>query len=448
MEAQLERLEGDRVRLTVEVPPGEVHHAVEHATHDLAGRVKVPGFRAGKVPEQVLVSRIGKQRVYTEAVESHIGGWFRSAARTRRVRPAEPPSFDYELPTTAERSWTFTAEFPVQPAVEPADWTELEVPRMEVTVREDDELVEAELSVLQEISAPLAPVEGRPARPGDVAVVDIISRDGTGQRDYVVELGTRRLVGEIEAGILNLEPGRDRQVSWERGDDATQTATVTLKELHEKVLPPLDDQVARAASEFDTLDELRADIVRRVTELLEREAESQFRLRAVDALIRASDVAPAPLAVEWRTEELITAFLRQLDAQGIDPAAYLRMMGVTGEQLERRFWEEAAGSIARELVLEGVADKLEIEVTDDDIRSDLLDEGEDEEEIDEFIAAGGADRVRQDLRLRRAVDRIVAEVKPISPELAEARESIWTPGKEQGASPEKTLWVPGSVDKE
>jgi trigger factor len=130
MDAQLERLDGDRVRLTVQVPAGEVHHAVEHATHDLADRVKVPGFRAGKVPEQVLVSRIGKERLYSEAVESHIGSWFRTAARTNRLRPTEQPRYDYELPTALDQSWTFKAEFPVQVPVEPADWTKLEVAKL------------------------------------------------------------------------------------------------------------------------------------------------------------------------------------------------------------------------------------------------------------------------------------------------------------------------------
>ena len=122
MEAQLEQLEGDRVRLTVEVPAGDVHHAVEHATHDLAGRVKVPGFRAGKVPEQVLVQRIGRQRLYSEAVESHIDTWFWSAARSNRLRPTAHPDYSYELPTTPEQEWRFSAEFPVQTAVDPADW--------------------------------------------------------------------------------------------------------------------------------------------------------------------------------------------------------------------------------------------------------------------------------------------------------------------------------------
>src|SRR5919199_5601932 len=114
MDAQVEQLDGDRVRLTVEVPADDVHHAVAHATNDLAEHVRIPGFRKGKVPTPVLVSRVGKERIYSEAVESHIGSWFWSAARSSRVRPAEQPQYRYELPKSDDESWRFTAEFAVQ----------------------------------------------------------------------------------------------------------------------------------------------------------------------------------------------------------------------------------------------------------------------------------------------------------------------------------------------
>jgi trigger factor len=442
MQAQVEQLDGDRARLTVEVPAGEVQHAVEHATHDLSERVKVPGFRQGRVPQEVLLQRIGKQRIYTEAVESHIGSWFWSAARTNRLRPVQQPDYSYELPTAEDEAWSFTAEFPVQPAVEPADWTQLEVARLEVEV--EDAVVDEQLSGLQELNASLSEVEGRAARFGDVVVVDIESDTGPGQRDYVVEIGNRRLVEELERGILDLAPGDTEEVAWQSGDGSSRSAVVTLKELYEKVLPPLDDDFAHSASEFDTLDELRADIGERIRSLLEEEAESRFRADAVDELIKATDVKPALLLVDMRTRDLINAFVRQLDANGIDVGAYLRSAGISGADLERRLRAEAAYSIGRELVLEGVANKLGIEVSDEEIRADLVDEGESEEDIDEFMESGGADRVRPDLRLRRAVDRIATDVKPISQELASARESIWTPGKEEGTGAEKKLWTPGS----
>src|SRR2546423_15663344 len=98
VETQVEELADNRVRLTVEVPRADVKHAVEHATSDLAEAAKVPGFRKGKVPPQVLLARLGRDRVFTEAVESHIGGWFWNAAATTRIRPTEHPQSDYDPP--------------------------------------------------------------------------------------------------------------------------------------------------------------------------------------------------------------------------------------------------------------------------------------------------------------------------------------------------------------
>jgi len=226
-----------------------------------------------------------------------------------------------------------------------------------------------------------------------------------------------------------------------------QNISVTLNELHERVLPPLDDSFAASASEFDTFDELRADIVTRIEEQLEQEAQARFRVSAVDELLKASKVELPPLVVEVRTRDLLNAFVRQLEMRGIDPVAYLRAAGVNGAELEERFREEAEHSLGRELVLEGVADKLGIEVSDDDIRAGLIEDGEDEEEVNEFMEAGGGDRVRDDLRLKKAVDRVAAEVTPISQELASARESIWTPGKEEGGTAEKKLWTPGDKER-
>jgi trigger factor len=265
MDAQVEQLADDRVRLTVEVPADDVNHAIEHATHDLAGRVKVPGFRPGKVPPRVLMSKIGKERLYSEAVDSHIGNWFWNAVASSRVRPAEQPEYDYVLPSSPQEDWRFTAEFAVQPRPEPYDWKQLEVPKHEVEVPEES--VTHELEALQRTVADLSPVDSRTAQPGDVAVVDILS-DGFGQRDYVFELGAERLVDEIEDAVRGLVPGETREVSWELGDGSQRTGSVTLKELHEKVLPPLDDDVAKSVSEYDTLADLRGDIEARIRERL------------------------------------------------------------------------------------------------------------------------------------------------------------------------------------
>src|SRR5262245_23093814 len=201
--AQVEELGGNRVRLTVDVSSHELEHAVEHAASDLSGSIRIPGFRKGKVPRQVLLANVGKDRLWAEAVESHIGGWFWNAAARSRLRPIATPEYDFELPQSEAQPWTFRATVEVQPTPEIVDWTTLEVPRAEVTVPE--ELVQAELDALRSSIAELVPADDRPAQEGDTVVVDLAGGNGEGQSDTVVELGSGRLVEESGS----LEPGAD-----------------------------------------------------------------------------------------------------------------------------------------------------------------------------------------------------------------------------------------------
>jgi trigger factor len=448
MATQVEELPDNTVRLTVEVPQEDLEHAVEHATSDLAGSVKVPGFRQGKVPTEVLQARIGRERIFKEAVESHIGGWFMNAAAGTRIRPIASPEYEYELPTSEDTDFSFTATVPVQPTPEPADWTELEVPYAEPEI--PDELVEQELEELRASVAELTPVEGRPARTGDVLVVDALDENGEGQRDLVLELGSGRLVEEIERALTGASQGETKDVEFELADGSTGTATVEVKELKEKVLPPLDDDLARAATEFDTLEELRADIERRLREVLEEEAESQFRADAVDRLVEASNVQVGGPLVEARTRELLNALGRSLERRGISADAYFQLSGQTADQLVERMGAEAALSVARELVLEAVADKLGLEVSDEEIEELIREQaglqGDDADEaVKQVFADGRQEVLRGDLRLRKALDRVAADAKRVPVEVARARDEIWTPDKETPPTDTK-LWTPGSKE--
>jgi len=448
MATQVEELPDNKVRLTVEVRQEDLEHAVEHATSDLAGSVKVPGFRQGKVPTEVLQARIGRERIFKEAVESHIGGWFMNAAAGTRIRPIAAPEYEYELPTSEDADFSFTATVPVQPTPEPADWTELEVPYAEPEI--PDELVEQELEELRASVAELTPVEGRPARTGDVLVVDALDENGEGQRDLVLELGSGRLVEEIERALTGASQGETKEVEFELADGSTGTATVEVKELKEKVLPPLDDDLAKAATEFDTLEELRADIERRLREVLEEEAETQFRADAVDRLVEASNVQVGGPLVEARTRELLNALGRSLERRGISADAYFQLSGQTADQLVERMGAEAALSVARELVLEAVADKLGLEVSDEEIEELIREQaglqGDDADEaVKQVFADGRQEVLRGDLRLRKALDRVAADAKRVPVEVARAREEIWTPDKETPPT-ETKLWTPGSKE--
>ena len=448
MEAQVEELGENKVRLTVDVPRAHLQHAVEHAASDLAGSVKIPGFRQGRVPMPVLLARVGKERLYSEAVDSHIGGWFMSAAARSRVRPVEQPEYGYDLPTSSDDDWRFTATFAVQPKPEIVDWTELEVPTPEADVPED--LIDHELNVLRGTVAELAPVDGRPAQLGDTLVLDLLVEGQEPQRDYVVELGAGRLVPELEEALVGLSAGETRVVDFERGEGETGTVELAVKEIKEKVLQTDDDEPELSASEFDTLDVLRGDIYQRLREQLDEEIEAAVRSSAIDQLVQASGVEAGGPLVEARARTLLNNLARSLAARGISLDTYVNASGTSAEQLSARIRTEAAQSVARELALEAAAEKLGIEVSDAEVEALARDEAEAAgDDPDDLIARlrehGTFEELREDLRLRAALDRIASEVKRIPLELAQAREAIWTPEKEKPETPTK-LWTPGSKE--
>jgi len=449
VETNVVELAQNRVRLTVEVPSADIKHAVEHAGADLAERTKVPGFRAGKVPLPVLVRKLGKERIYTEAVDTHIGGWLRAAVASKRLRPVSEPKFEFELPDSTESDWSFSAEFDLQPLPKLADWGKLEVGKAEAVIPEG--LVEHELDVLRSSVAQLIPVEGRPVHEGDTLLVDFASEPDEESRDQVIELGAGKLTPELEQGLIGAEAGESREILFSLTDGSSSAVTVTVKEIMEKELPPLDDELARAASEFETLDELRSDVTGRLQEQVDAERDIAFREAAVDALVEASNVEVHPVLVEERARLLLANLVRSLERRGMNLDLYLQLTGQEAGQLVEQVRVEARSSIARELVLEAGADKMKIEISDNEIEELVREQsGATGEDADELVAEiwrqGRQEELREDMRMSAALDRICEEVKPIPLAQAEAREQIWTPGKEKPASATK-LWTPGSEEK-
>ena len=447
MKTKVEELPESKVRLEVEVPEADVRHAVEHAATDLAGSLRIPGFRKGKAPTQVVAARVGREALWEEALRSHVDGWFWNAAENSGIRPVATPELELgDLPDDGG-PYRFTATVSVLPKPELSDWTQLEVPRPQAEI--PAELVEQELERVRETVAELVPVDGRPAREGDTVVLDITGEGVPTQLDYVAEVGSGRLVKEIDEALVGMAAGETKTVELASDAGETVAVDVGVKEIKEKILPELDDELARAASEFETLADLRADIERRLDEQLAEEIEIKFRENVVDALADASKVDGAEPLVERRTAELAAAFVRSLENRGISVEAYLTMAGQSQEQLIGRLREEAARSLGRELVLDAVADQLGLEVTDEEIEELIREQSEDGEDPDETAKrlreTGTFEKLRADLRLKKALDEIAATVKPISVDLAHAREKIWTPEKEKSGE-EMKIWTPGSKE--
>jgi len=456
-----------RVRVAVAVPADEVEKRMNRAAGELAGEMKLPGFRKGKVPAQLVIQRLGRDAVVEQALRSSLPDWYEQALRESGVRPVGEPKLDLPGLPAAGEDLELTIEVGVRPRARLGEYLGLEVGRAQPEVPE--EAIQAEVDRLREGFAQLRPVE-RAAAEGDLVSLDYQGTidgepfEGSEGRDQLVELGSGSLVEGFEAGLVGASAGEMRTIEVTFPDDyrATDLASkqarfeITVKEVREKELPDLDDDFAAEASEFDTLDGLRGEIRSRLGEALERQADEDFRRAVVDAVAEAAEVEVPAEIVSARAEESLDRFLHDLGHRGIDPEDFMRVQEGGREGLVAGMREEAERSLKREAALAAVAEAEAIEVGDDDLL-DALGPGEGEDDPGRLLKRlrqnGRDDLLREEVRLRKAADLVVGASKPIPVERAAAREAIWTPDKEtaepgEGAGGEPAprpgrLWTPG-----
>ena len=447
MKTNVEELSGNRVRIDVEVPEADVKHALEHAASDLAASAKIPGFRQGKVPIPLIVARFGREALWAEAVRSHLDGWFWTAAATSGVQPVSSPEVELGEDPADDGPFRFSATVAVLARPDVADWTTLEVPAAEPEV--PPELVANELEALRASVAELVPAD-RAAREGDTVVVDVEGELAGTQRDYVTEVGSGRLVEGLDEALVGMRVGETKTVAVQVDENESTEVALSLKDVKEPVLPELDDELARATSEFDTLDELRADVEGRLREDVEAEVEAAFRESAVDALVEATEFDLHPELVDRRAAELWSGMTRSLAQRGLTPEQYLALTGQSQDSLVERLRAEAGQAIKRELALEAVAERVGVEVTDEEVEAFVREQADGadddaEETLRVLRERGTFESLRGDLRLRKALDEVVAGVKRIPVELAAARDKLWTPEKEKPSSG-LNIWTPGSEE--
>jgi trigger factor len=448
-------LDGSRVRLEVGVEPDEVDRRVERAARELARDMRLPGFRKGKVPPQMVVQRVGREAVLEQALRESLPEWYERALLDSGITPVGDPKLDVGALPGAGEELSFSIEVAVRPQAKLGEYKGLEVGRPEA--EPPDEAVQAELDRLREGFASLNPVE-RPAAAGDLLLIDYSGTvagepfEGSEASDLMVELGAGSLLAEFDEALAGASPGDRVTVEVTFPDDhqpeslAGKTARfeVTVKEVREKELPELDDEFAAEASEFETLDELRAEIRRQIAAALERRADAEFTEAAVDAAAEAAEIELPSEVVHARAHEMWERLERSLGARGVDAQTYLRMQGKTSEQAVTDLEDDARRALRREATLAAVAEAEGIDVSDDEMLAALgPGEGEsDPERLLERLRSTGRDELlREDLRLRKAADVIAAAAKPIPLERAAAREKLWTPEKEREEGP--GLWTPG-----
>ncbi|MDQ3728047.1 MAG: trigger factor [Actinomycetota bacterium] len=469
MKTDLTELPESRVRLEVAIEPEVVAKRMDRAAKQLANEIKMPGFRKGKVPPQLVIQRLGREAVLEQAVRDSLAEWYEEAIVTSGVVTVGDPKLDVDdLPAEGE-GLEFKIEIGVRPKAELGDYKDLEVGRAEIDIPED--AIAEELERLREGFGSLNPVE-RPAAEGDVAVIDYEGFvdgepfEGGSGTAMSVEIGSERLLPEFEAGLLGKSAGEeaDLDVTFPEGYGAEHLAgkaavfKVKVNEIREKDLPALDDDFAQSASEFDTLEELREEIRSRMAEILEQRSDMEFRDAAVEAAAENATIDLPHDLIHARAHELWERFERTLAARGIDPQMYAQMQGKDRHAMIDEGQESAEKTLRREATLAAVAEAEAIDPTDEEL-IEALGPPEGSEKPEKALARlrekGRDGLLREEVRLRKAAALIADSAKPIALAKVEARDAIWTPesgeavapdeggGDAEGAEPGK-LWTPGS----
>ena len=438
-------LPDSRVRVEVEVPEEALERELKSAATDLGREMRVPGFRSGKVPAEVVLRQVGREAVLDEAVRRGLPAWYEEALTDAGIQTVGEPQVDLsDLPEKGS-PLAFTIEVGVVPPAQLGDYRGVEVGRREPKV--DDQEIEAELERMREQLASLEAVE-RAAADGDFVVMDYVGQidgepfEGGEGRGQVVELGSGRLIPGFEEQLTGASAGEGRTVELTFPDDypAEQLAgrpasfDVQVKEVKEKRLPELDDDFAVEAGGFDSLDELRAEIRSRIAEAEERAIEGEFREAAVDAVVAQAKIQVPHELVHAKAHEMWHRTARRFQAQGINPEQYLQMTGKTEEELVVESESDAETALKREAVLAAIVEAEGIEVSDEEIEQALRssappDAGEKQlkRALKRARSQGADEALREDIAMRKAVDLVVESAKPIEAERAAAREKLWTP---------------------
>ncbi len=429
MKTTIARLEDTKLRLDIEVPEDVLKDAMDATLAHMGSQLNIPGFRPGKVPPQAVLARLGRDAIVDETIRLFLDDWYRAAVIGSGVRPVAQPEIEFaegdDAPSAGVR---FSATIEVAPKPKLPDLATLEVdrPNLPDVQQYVDQVLEATLR-----GAGTLIDTGEGAKEGDEVVVDfrctIDDEDvvGAGATGYQARVGDGRLLAELEEAIIGKPAGTevDVPVSFPADHPMTQLAGkdavfhLALRSVQDLQLPELTDEVAASVSEFATAAELDADIRGSITARLEEEVLGIFRGNAVAALAASVELEEPASLVQGRQQDLYNGLKQQLAQAGLSMEAYLDRAGRDTEGLFAELEESARDDLRRELSLLAVAEEFDLAVTEDDLRKEVAEHAEHtgqsvDDAMEQIVRSGRADMLRGELLIQRAIDHVVATVKP------------------------------------
>ena len=441
MTANVTKLEENKVRLDIEVTPETVRQGVEAKIKELGQQVRVPGFRPGKAPRRVIENRLGRDYIYMEALQEQLPGWYSQAIVETDVRPIDQPEIHFDDPLDEEEGFKFSATVEVRPEATLGDYKGVEAPRREVEISDED--VEDRIEELRAQFATLVAVEGRPAQEGDFVILDFSGErlaggplEGAEAEDYMLEIGGGELLPDFEENIVGMNAGERKQFAVTFPlDYAEETLrgesvlfNVHAKEIKERDVPPLDDEFAKEASEFETLGELRIAVREELEATSEQRVEGEFRGRVLDVVAENSEVEMPEVMVHEKAHEMVDSFERSIRSQGMDPEQYYQLAGTNHAEFEERVSPDAEDTVKKELVLDAVAAAENIVAGEDETMHEIGHLAEDSERSVEDIVKtmrrnGTYSMLEEEISRQKALDFLVENATPVPmPEEEETEE--------------------------
>ena len=434
MNTTVEKLSPARVKINAEVDAGDIAARLDRAARQLGSELKMPGFRKGKVPAQIVIQRVGREAVFEQAMRESLPEWYERAILDSGVSPIGEPELDVSDVPAAGETLSFSIEIAVRPPAELGDYKGIEVGKAEPEVPEG--AVEAEVDRMRESFASLSPVE-RAAAMGDHLLVDFTGSvdgeefEGGKATDYLLELGSNSLIDGFEEGLVGASADDERkvEVTFPEEYGAEQLAgkdavfEVAVKEVREKQLPEADDDFAADNSDFDTLEELRADIHERILHAQEHQVEDGFREAVIDAVVEGAKLELSDDLVAARADEVWGRIERQIRSSGMEPEMYLQMQGKTREEAIEEAKPDAEQGLRREAVLEAVAEAEGLEANEEEMLEALQppagEKGNPEKLLKRLRKEGRDALLVEEIRLRKAADLLVESAKPVALSAAE-----------------------------
>ena len=423
MSVQVEKLEKNMAKLTIEVPAEEVEKAIQKVYQKTRKSINIPGFRKGKAPRQLIEKMYGKEVFYNDAIDEMLPSAYAKAMDECGEEIVSRPTIDI-VQMESGKPFIFNAEVAVKPEVTLGEYKGIQVEKAPIEVM--DEEIEAEILKEREANARTITVDDRAVAKGDMVSLDFegfidgAAFEGGKGENYDLTIGSGTFIPGFEDQLIGAEIGKEMEVNVSFPEDynAAELAgkaavfKCTVNAIKVKELPEVNDEFAQEVSEFDTLDEYKADIKAKLLKDKEDDAKRAKEDAVIEKIIEGAQMEIPEAMVEYQVDQMMDDFAQRIMGNGLSMEQYFQLTGMTAEGYKEQMKPRAMKNIQSRLVLEAVAKAENIEVTEDDVEAEIAKMAEmyrmEVEKIKEILPEFQKEEMKKDIAIQKAVDLVAA----------------------------------------